>query len=989
MSVVLEEINIGNAPDDMNGDPLRTAMGKANRNFDALNAALDITFKPIEIPSGADLNTYTTSGIFHQSTDAGALAGTNYPLPNAGLLEVFSPTAAFVYQFFTQRQDNSGEGKTFWRTFYNTQWSPWSDAASRNTVFPYSAPMADTQDLNAAAYRVRGYWPVVLDATAAGGTNFPAAEAGVLLVLSAHAPDVTAAITDSVTQVYYAAASNKTYTRSLVANTWTAWSKVMDESLIGAANGAASLGADGRIPRVQLPVMTALPIVAGTDANTVVDPGSYYINSDADATAALNWPELRAGTLVVERAGAGNLQVTQTYTTRGGSGGISRTYKRVRFTTSNTWYAWQELARLDEAMKNVALSVGTDANTLTAANTFYTWGAGAVVSQGTNWPAVIPGSGALTVAVMAATTVIQSLELLSGVGRRPLCLQRARINGAWDSWYVVAPISAVVDLPTANLGDVYVDGDGWYTWNGSAYARRSLAKTLVGVDLNTVDAPGSYACNVSLEATPALNYPVQLAGILEVVASQASNLQVTQTYTAFPETSPVTYKRVRFGASKVWGPWLEQARLRDAMHRVALSTAGVNANTLVADNTFYSWESGSTITGSGGANWPPVNNGTVGAGFLEVFYISSGAIVQRCTLLGNAQKPRVFQRFGAGSSWESWKITASLSSSAFLPVADCGEVYVDGVGVYQWNGSAYTPQTPLTGVLLMKPSAVIMGEFPGQASATGNRFMSYSGDTYLAAVPGPGGAVAGLIARGADSANSQFVGMSISTSACYLLFSRHGSAAVPPNLIISSATGECGRVVEDGRWQFGRFVMPNVQTKLHVSFNGGGLEYGIVTRPVNASDSTAIQFQSSTGGVAGYIYSTQALTTTYATTSDYRTKTELGNMDPTDSLVAINALRPIFFRMNEAPEGSEVQRGFIAHELQAKVPTAVVGKKDEMMKDQDGTMKPRYQGVDMGKVVPDIVAAIQALTKLVSDLRTELDQAKDEIAALKGRQGGA
>ncbi|MBS2510728.1 hypothetical protein KFY58_25920, partial [Salmonella enterica subsp. enterica serovar 1,4,[5],12:i:-] len=94
------------------------------------------------------------------------------------------------------------------------------------------------------------------------------------------------------------------------------------------------------------------------------------------------------------------------------------------------------------------------------------------------------------------------------------------------------------------------------------------------------------------------------------------------------------------------------------------------------------------------------NNGTVGAGFLEVFYISSGAIVQRCTLLGNAQKPRVFQRFGAGSSWESWKITASLSSSAFLPVADCGEVYVDGVGVYQWNGSTYTPQTPLTGVLL-------------------------------------------------------------------------------------------------------------------------------------------------------------------------------------------------------------------------------------------------------------------------------------------------
>ncbi|MGR2634174.1 hypothetical protein ACUX1R_25210, partial [Salmonella enterica] len=81
---------------------------------------------------------------------------------------------------------------------------------------------------------------------------------------------------------------------------------------------------------------------------------------------------------------------------------------------------------------------------------------------------------------MATTTVIQSLELLTGIGRRPLCLQRARISGAWDPWCVVAPVSSTVDLPTANLGDVYVDGDGWHTWNGSAYARRSLAKTLVG-----------------------------------------------------------------------------------------------------------------------------------------------------------------------------------------------------------------------------------------------------------------------------------------------------------------------------------------------------------------------------------------------------------------------------------------------------------------------------------------------------------------------------
>lgn len=742
----------------------------------------------------------------------------------------------------------------------------------------------------------------------------------------------------------------------------------------GVPNGIATLGANGRLLADQASIVPATAIAAGTNANDVVEPGPYYINSDADATVANNWPELRAGTLVVECAAAGNMQITQTYTTRSGSGGVSRTYKRVRFTTSLTWSVWQEQARAADTVRKVALTSAVDANTLTTENVYFTWAGGAAMVGGSNWPATIFGSGSLQVTMINATNLLQSLTVFPGAGRRPTNFQRAQISGTWGSWYVVAPVSIVADLPTANHGDVYVDGDGWYTWNGTTYARRSMAKTLVSVDLNTVDTPGSYACNVSAEATSALNYPVQLAGVLEVVTSQASNMQVVQTYTAFPETSPVTYKRVRFGAAKVWGPWFEQARLKDAMHRVALSAAGVNANTLITDNTFYTWEVGSTVTS--GANWPPVNNGTVGAGFMEVFYVSGGAVVQRCTLLGNGQKPRVFLRFGGGSAWEAWRIISSLSSSAFLPVADCGEIYVDGVGVHQWNGTAYTPQTPLTGALLMKPGALVMGEFPGQVTATGNRFMSASGDTYLSAVPGPGGGVAGLLARGADSANSQFVGLSVSTSACYLLFSRHGTAPAPPNLIISSATGECGRVVEDGRWQFGRFVMPNVQTKLHISFNGGGLEYGIVTRPVSASDSTAIQFQSSTGGVAGYIYSTQALTTTYATTSDYRAKTDLGNLDPQESLATINALRPILFRMNEAPAGSEIQRGFIAHELQEKVPTAVVGKKDEMMKGPDGKDAPRYQGVDMSRIMPDMVAAVQCLTQM-------LEQANARIAQLE------
>src|SRR5690606_28725998 len=38
------------------------------------------------IGSGANLNTYTTTGIWHQHSDAGAASGTNYPVAAAGML---------------------------------------------------------------------------------------------------------------------------------------------------------------------------------------------------------------------------------------------------------------------------------------------------------------------------------------------------------------------------------------------------------------------------------------------------------------------------------------------------------------------------------------------------------------------------------------------------------------------------------------------------------------------------------------------------------------------------------------------------------------------------------------------------------------------------------------------------------------------------------------------------------------------------------------
>lgn len=73
------------------------------------------------IPGGVDLNTYTTQGLYHQSANAQASTGSNYPIAHAGLLEVFAPHVSFTYQRYTVY---SGDG-FYVRARYSSTWHPW------------------------------------------------------------------------------------------------------------------------------------------------------------------------------------------------------------------------------------------------------------------------------------------------------------------------------------------------------------------------------------------------------------------------------------------------------------------------------------------------------------------------------------------------------------------------------------------------------------------------------------------------------------------------------------------------------------------------------------------------------------------------------------------------------------------------------------------------------------------------------------------------
>lgn len=100
--------------------------------------------------------------------------------------------------------------------------------------------------------------------------------------------------------------------------------------------------------------------------------------------------------------------------------------------------------------------------------------------------------------------------------------------------------------------------------------------------------------------------------------------------------------------------------------------------------------------------------------------------------------------------------------------------------------------------------------------------------------------------------------------------------------------------------------------------------------------------------------------TSFVTTSDYRLKQDVQPL--VGGLARINALKPSTYKWKADDSNGE---GFIAHELADVVPLAVTGEKDAV--NEDGSIKP--QGVDLSKVVPVLVAAIQELTAEVNALK--------------------
>ena len=161
-----------------------------------------------------------------------------------------------------------------------------------------------------------------------------------------------------------------------------------------------------------------------------------------------------------------------------------------------------------------------------------------------------------------------------------------------------------------------------------------------------------------------------------------------------------------------------------------------------------------------------------------------------------------------------------------------------------------------------------------------------------------------------------------------------------------------------------------------------------------------LTFKTGSGATeVGNIYSNGS-NTTYATSSDYRLKENVEDLE--NASTRLNQLNPKRFNfIND--ESNTLVDGFLAHEVQSVVPEAVVGERDATkeeeyivteaipeVRDEDGNVTEQevpavmgtrtvdsYQGIDQSKLVPLLVASLQEALAEIETLKTRVQTLED------------
>ena len=112
----------------------------------------------------------------------------------------------------------------------------------------------------------------------------------------------------------------------------------------------------------------------------------------------------------------------------------------------------------------------------------------------------------------------------------------------------------------------------------------------------------------------------------------------------------------------------------------------------------------------------------------------------------------------------------------------------------------------------------------------------------------------------------------------------------------------------------------------------------------------------------------------FNTTSDYRIKDELGDIE--DASERVLGLRPITYVFKNK---SGKYEGFIAHEVQDIVPQAVTGDKDDVDPTTDA---PILQQLDVSKLVPLLTQALKEALLKIEELEEKVEELQDAVSEI-------
>ena len=178
--------------------------------------------------------------------------------------------------------------------------------------------------------------------------------------------------------------------------------------------------------------------------------------------------------------------------------------------------------------------------------------------------------------------------------------------------------------------------------------------------------------------------------------------------------------------------------------------------------------------------------------------------------------------------------------------------------------------------------------------------------------------------------------------------------------------------------------------KLHVQSNEGTSVYiesttsdnnGMMVLNANTNQNWSnnwhefIYFRNQGNNIGGIIGSNGGNMVSYGTTSDYRLKTDLKEYSGLD---LVNKIKTYDFAWKR---DSSRMFGVMAHELQAILPYAVNGQKDEV--DVNGKIIP--QSVDYGKLTPILVKAIQEQDVIIKEQVEKLIKLSKEKDSIEKR----